>query len=419
MNKVEEQKFSDFGLDENILEAIGYMGFKKPTPIQEQAIPVIMQKKDLIACAQTGTGKTGAFLLPVLHELVRNPSEKVQVLIIVPTRELAVQIDQQLEGFTYTLPVSTIPVYGGSGGNSFEQEKQAFISGANIIVATPGRLIMHMNQQYVDFSQLKHLILDEADRMLDMGFHDDIMRIISKIPKNRQTLLFSATMPPKIRTLAAKILKNQPEEISISISKPAEGIAQEAYMVYESQKPALIQNVFNERNLPSVIVFASTKLKVKVILKEIKALGFNARAVSSDLEQHEREEVLNAFRNKQLPILVATDVLSRGIDIEGISLVLNYDVPQDPEDYIHRVGRTARAASKGVAITFITPEDQHRFVRIEKLIGREIEKTVVPAELGETPPYSPSQPKANRKKSFSQGKRKFSPGQRQNNKPRN
>ncbi|MFP5471721.1 MAG: DEAD/DEAH box helicase [Bacteroidia bacterium] len=364
------------------------MGFETPTAIQEQAIPIILSGKDIIGCAQTGTGKTAAFLLPILHKLSLNPTETTNTLIIVPTRELALQIDQALEGFSYFTSVSSMAIYGGSDGSVFEREKRALTEGANVIIATPGRLMSHLNMGYVKFNHLQHLILDEADRMLDMGFIDDIMKIIGHLPKERQTLMFSATMAPKIRTLANKLLKN-PEEISISISKPAAGVEQGAYLVYDNQKNKLITQVMRGKEWNSVIIFVSTKIKVKDLERDLIRDGFKAKAIHSDLEQTEREEVLRNFRSKQLQILVATDILSRGIDIQDIEMVVNYDVPGEPADYIHRIGRTARAASKGVALTFINEFDQQKFAQIEALIGAEVNKLPLPEDLGKGPDYTP------------------------------
>lgn len=366
------------------------MGFENPTPIQEQAIPIILQHKDLIACAQTGTGKTAAFLLPVLNKLAKQDTQSTNTLVIVPTRELALQIDQALQGFSYFTSVSSIAIYGGSDGSAFETERRALTEGANVIIATPGRLMAHLNMGYVKLDKLEHLILDEADRMLDMGFVDDIIRITSYLPKKRQTLMFSATMPPKIRTLATKLLNN-PEQINIAISRPAEGVMQGAYLVYDRQKNNLIKALLEgkEKELSSVIIFLSTKQKVKELDRDLQKAGIKAKAIHSDLEQSEREEVLRNFRSKQTQILVATDILSRGIDIEDIGLVINYDVPGDAEDYIHRIGRTARAASTGVALTFINEFDQQKFFQIESLIGAEVRKIPLPAHLGEGPAYNP------------------------------
>ncbi|HAN19116.1 MAG: ATP-dependent RNA helicase [Bacteroidetes bacterium GWC2_33_15] len=382
-------KFTEFNLNDRLLEAISYMGFDEATPIQEMAIPEIMNENDLIACAQTGTGKTAAFILPVLNKLTGVKSSSINTLIIVPTRELALQIDQQIQGFSYFVPVSSLPVYGGGDGNDFETERKALLGNSDIIVATPGKLISHLKMGYVKFNDIKHLILDEADKMLDMGFYDDIQKIISYIPKNRQTLMFSATMPPKIRVLASQILKN-PKEISIELSKPAEGVLQASYLVYDNQKTVLIKYLLlNKPEYNSILIFTSTKSKVSEIVRELKRKDFEIEGISSDLEQQQREEVLSRFRSKKTRILVATDVLSRGIDIKDINLIINYDVPGDAEDYVHRVGRTARANTTGVALTLINENDMQKFRRIEELIEREIIKIPVPAELGESPAWNP------------------------------
>ena len=380
--------FKDLNFQPELMEGLNAMGFEKPTPIQQQAIPVIMKDHDLIACAQTGTGKTAAYLLPTINKIIQHPGDYIDTLIIVPTRELAIQIDEALQGFAYYAQLSHIAIYGGTGGISFEQEKKALTQGANIIIATPGRLISHLNMGYVKISQLKHLILDEADRMLDMGFSDDLNKIISFLPKKRQSLLFSATMPPKIRELAKKILHN-PEQINISLSKPAAGVLQAAYVVYDNQKTELLKGLLKDKKVASILIFSSTKDKVKEIERDFKRSGFQISAIHSDLEQDERNEVLRQFKNKNLQTLVATDILSRGIDIDSIGLVINYDVPGDAEDYIHRVGRTARAESTGVALTFISPHDQRKFQKIEELIGYEIKKIEVPTHLGQGPIYDP------------------------------
>ncbi len=383
--------FAELNFEPDLMEGLSAMGFKQPTPIQEQAIPVIMSKADLIACAQTGTGKTAAYLLPTINDVVKNPGDYVHTLIVVPTRELAIQIDEALQGFAYFANVSHISIFGGTGGINFEQEKKALTQGANIIIATPGRLLAHLNMGYARFERLQHLILDEADRMLDMGFSDDLNKIISFLPKNRQTLMFSATMPPKIRDLAKKTLKENPAQINISVSKPAAGVLQSAYLVYDTQKPQLLKSVLKEKSqLASIIIFASTKDKVKLLERELSRMHFNVAAIHSDLEQDERNEVLRNFKNKTLKVLVATDILSRGIDIDSIGLVVNYDVPRDAEDYIHRVGRTARAETTGEAITLINTEDQRKFKRIEDLIESAIPKLPVPEALGETPAYEPA-----------------------------
>ncbi len=379
--------FSQLGLNETVLDGLEAMGFNKPTPIQEQSIPFILEGKDLIACAQTGTGKTAAYLLPLLHQLSNKHAKNTKAIILAPTRELALQIDQQLEGFSYFIPVSSAPVYGGGDGITYEQQKTALQSGCEIIVATPGRLISHLAFGYVDLSEVEYLILDEADRMLDMGFLEDIMKIVDKLPLKRQSLLFSATMPPKIRGLAKKLLQD-PEQINISMSKPAEGVLQAAYLTYDTQKIPLVSSILKDRDLPSVIIFTSRKSSVKEIARALQRINLGAAGISSDLEQNEREQVLLDFRNRKNQILVATDILSRGIDIENISMVINYDVPQDAEDYVHRVGRTARAETTGIALTFINENDMFKFHRIEELIGYPVRKEPLPVELGPGPEWN-------------------------------
>lgn len=382
--------FKELGLHEDVLNSLDAMGFEKPTPIQEQAIPIILDNKDIIGCAQTGTGKTAAFLLPILDKICNDQTdeEEINTLIICPTRELALQIDQQIEGFSYFTGVSSIPIYGGGSGESFTKEKSALSGGVNIVVGTPGKIISHLNLGYVKVEQLKHLILDEADRMLDMGFSEDINKIISHLPKERQNLLFSATMPPKIRTLCKDILTD-PEEINISISKPAEKVTQVAFNTYDAQKVGLVEHLLRFNDIPSLIIFASTKLKVREVTRMLQKNKMNAAGISSDLEQMEREKLLNDFKHRKLQILVATDVISRGIDIDNIDMVINFDVPNDPEDYIHRIGRTARASSEGEAVTFINEDDQYKFKRIEDMIEREIRKVDMPSHLGDGPKYNP------------------------------
>ncbi len=376
--------FKDLNLDPQVLDSLEAMRFEKPTPVQEQAIPVIMQGKDLMACAQTGTGKTAAFLLPTLHNLANETSSNsVDTLIMVPTRELAIQIDQQLEGFSYFVGgISSLPIYGGQGGDSFTQEKRALTSGAGVIVATPGRLLTHLRMGYVKFDKVKHLILDEADRMLDMGFMDDIMEIIGHLPKKRQTLMFSATMPPKIKKLANKILY-EPEFISLALSKPAEGVIQGAYLVEPDQKLALLQHVMDRKKSATdrSLIFCSRKINVKDITKFLKSKGFHAEEIHSDLDQDKRTEILRAYKNGTLPILVATDILSRGIDVKEINLVVNYDVPNDEEDYIHRIGRTARADATGLALTFVTRRERSKMGKIEQLMESQVRRLQLPPFL--------------------------------------
>ncbi|MBA3899008.1 MAG: DEAD/DEAH box helicase [Bacteroidetes bacterium] len=383
--------FKELKLEEKLLEGLDSIGFTQATPIQEQAIPIILEGNDLIAVAQTGTGKTAAYLLPILNSIVQKGHDHLNTLIIAPTRELAQQIDQQIEGLSYFTSVSSASVYGGGDGATWDKQKKALITGSDVIIATPGRLISFLQSSNFKFDKLKHLILDEADRMLDMGFHDDILQIIKYLPEDRQTLLFSATMPPKIRALASKILKN-PKEVNIAISKPAEGILQQAYMAYDSQKEGLIKDILKDQDYKSVLIFASTKEKVKQLDSILRRQGYPCKAFHSDLEQAEREDILREFRNRRLRILVGTDVISRGIDVEGISLVVNYDSPSDPEDYIHRIGRTARAESLGTAITFINDRDQQKFQRIESLIGKVIPKLPLPEKLGKAPDYEPDKP---------------------------
>ena len=380
--------FSDFNLDPGIVEGLAAMNYQKPTPIQEKAIPIILENKDLVACAQTGTGKTAAYILPILHKILNAENRHFNTLILAPTRELALQIDQQIAGLAYFASVSSIAVYGGGDGATWDQQKRAMEEGTDIIIATPGRLIAQLAMGTMKLDHLQHLILDEADRMLDMGFYDDIVKIINYLPQERQTLLFSATMPPKIRALANRILKS-PEEVSIAISKPAEGILQQAFVVYDPQKFGLLKHILKSGNYSSVIVFSNSKDNVKKLGPELKRAGFSAKAFHSDLEQVEREQILREFRSRQLPIIVGTDILSRGIDVEGISLVINFDTPHDAEDYVHRVGRTARAETTGTAITFINEKDQRKFHSIEMLIGKEVTKLALPAELGEGPAYQP------------------------------
>jgi ATP-dependent RNA helicase RhlE len=381
-------KFTEFSFNTDLLQGIEAIGFDTATPVQEQAIPHIMAGHDIIASAQTGTGKTAAFLLPIIHRIISSPpSEQVKALVIVPTRELAVQIDQHMEGLSYFTPVSSIAIYGGTDGISFEREKKSLMEGADIVICTPGRMIAHLDMGYVQISGLQVLVLDEADRMLDMGFYDDIMKIISYLPEQRQTLMFSATMPEKIRLLARRVL-TKPEEINIALSKPADKVLQVAYVVYQKQRLALAKTLLSHGNLKSVLVFCSTKSSTKELARELKRAKLSAEEIHSDLEQVAREKVLMDFRNRKLNILVATDILSRGIDVEDIDLVLNYDVPNDAEDYIHRIGRTARAASEGMAITFISEKEQYKFRIIEEMLGQPVFKAKIPEELGPGPEYT-------------------------------
>ncbi|MBN1116725.1 MAG: DEAD/DEAH box helicase [Bacteroidales bacterium] len=379
--------FTDFGFEPTLIEGIDALGFETPTPIQEQAIPIVLKGNDLIASAQTGTGKTAAFLLPIIQGILNKSNEgHIKALVIVPTRELAMQIDQMMQGISYFTSVSSIAVYGGSDGALFSREKQALSSGVDIVISTPGRLKSHLTMGNVKIDKLQYLVLDEADRMLDMGFYEDIVKIISYLPDKRQNLLFSATMPPKIRDLARKILYH-PSEINIAVSTPAEKIKQEAFVVYNKQKNALAKLILKEKNFRSILIFCSTKLSVKELNRELKHAGFNSDEFHSDLEQSQREKILLKFKNREISMLVATDIMSRGIDVEDIDLVINYDVPGDGEDYIHRIGRTARAESEGEAITFINEKEQGKFQSIERLLGKEVLKAKVPKILGEAPEY--------------------------------
>ena len=386
-------KFTEFNFDSRLLEGIEASGYEDATPVQDQVIPLVLEGKDVIASAQTGTGKTAAFLLPLINNILSAPlnHDSITALVIVPTRELAVQIAQHMEGLSYFTSVSSIAVYGGGDGNAFVQEKKALSAGADVVICTPGKMIAHLNMGYVKFQNLKYLVLDEADRMLDMGFYDDIMRIINSLPPKRQNLLFSATMPQKIRQLAKTIL-HHPAEINISISKPNEKIIQLAYVVYDTQKIPLVKYILHQKTFDSVLIFCSSKISVKQLTRELKRTSLAVEEIHSDLEQDKREEVLMYFKSGRIKVLVATDILSRGIDIDNIGLVLNYDVPHDGEDYVHRIGRTARAAAEGTAITFISVKEQRKFMAIEKLLGKQVQKEKVPEQFGDAPEYNPAVP---------------------------
>jgi ATP-dependent RNA helicase RhlE len=376
--------FHEFNLHDDLLAGVDAMNYLNATPIQEQAIPKILAGKDLIACAQTGTGKTAAYLVPLLDKISHAGHGTTSTLVLVPTRELATQIDEQVTGFGYFVEASSIAIYGGGKSENWEQQKRALTSGADIIIATPGRLIAHMQLGYVKFEDLKYLVLDEADKMMDMGFSDDILNIVRQLPKERQTLLFSATMPSKIRDFSQQILQD-PDEVRLAVSKPAAGINQQFYMTFDHQKLPVLEHLIKAQDVQSMVLFTSKKSAVAGIVRSLNKLGFPAQGISSDRTQEEREETMRAFKNKQFPILVATDVVSRGIDIDSLSHVVNFDVPRAAEDYVHRIGRTARAATTGTAITFIADQDQDRIVKIEKLIEREIEKQAITEGLGYGP----------------------------------
>ena len=416
-------RFDELDLEEAVLDGLDAMNFLETTPVQELTIPVILEGKDIIACAQTGTGKTAAYVLPVINELSKglHPANAINAIIMAPTRELAQQIDQQIEGFTYFVPVSAVAVYGGTDGIAWEQQKRGMEMGADIVIATPGRLLSHIKLGTVDLSQVSFFVLDEADRMLDMGFYDDIMQIVKFLPKERQTIMFSATMPAKIQQLAQNILHN-PAEVKLAVSKPAEKIVQAAYICYENQKLGIIRSLFAEQTPERVIIFASSKLKVKEVAKALKQMKLNVGEMHSDLEQAQREEVMYEFKAGRINILVATDIVARGIDIDDIRLVINYDVPHDSEDYVHRIGRTARANNDGVALTFVNEKEQTNFKSIENFLEKEIYKIPVPEELGEAPEYKPRSNDGRKRSSFKGGGRRNNGtgkgGNRNNNKRR-
>jgi ATP-dependent RNA helicase RhlE len=401
--------FQDFNFNEQLTEGILSMGYNTPTLIQEMAIPVILEGKDLIACAQTGTGKTASYLLPVLHKIGQaDEGHRITTLILAPTRELAQQIDQQVEGLAYFTGLSSIAIFGGGDGIVYEQQRRGIQNKVDILIATPGRLISHLTSGVLKLNQVKYLILDEADRMLDMGFLSDIMRIIRDIPADRQTLLFSATMPAPIRGLAKSILRN-PEQINLATSQPAIGINQQLYKVHDTQKGKLITMLLKNNAYTSTIIFANTKDKVKELNRELRAAHIKVSAFHSDFEQNEREKILLDFKNRKLPVIIGTDALSRGIDVEGIDLVINYDVPSDPEDYIHRIGRTARAATTGTAITLVNGRDVRKLKNIELLIGKSITENVLPPELGEAPAFEERKPSDNRNRNRNKFKNKKKP----------
>ena len=384
-------RFDELYLEDAILDGLDAMNFQEATPIQEQTIPVILEGKDLIACAQTGTGKTAAYVLPIINELSKgnHPENSVNAVIMAPTRELALQIDQQIEGFTYYVPISAVAIYGGTDGIAWEQQRRGLEMGADIVIATPGRLLSYIKLGVVDLSSVSFFVLDEADRMLDMGFYDDIMQVYNQLPRTCQTVMFSATMPPKIRTLANHILKN-PEEVEIAISRPRESIMQTAYICYNMQKVKIIDDLFSTSRPKRVIIFSSSKMNVKDLAKTLKRQKFNVEEMHSDLEQSKREEVMRDFKNGKIDILVATDVVARGIDITDIRLVINFDIPHDPEDYVHRIGRTARGTDgEGLAITFVAPEEQTAFKKIEDFLGKEVYKIPVDSKFGAVPEYTP------------------------------
>ncbi len=400
-------RFDELPLCDAVLDGLQAMNFTEMTPVQEQAIPVILQKRDLIACAQTGTGKTAAYILPLLNNLQTTPhtDDAVNAIIMSPTRELAQQIDQQMEGFSYFVPTSSVAVYGGNDSRAWDVQRNGLQRGADVVIATPGRLISHLNLSEIDLSHVRYFILDEADRMLDMGFFDDIMQIVNRLPKERQTIMFSATMPAKIRQLAKTILRD-PVEVKIARSRPPENIMQTAYIGEEGQKPAIIRNLFSEKSPEKVILFSGSKLKVKEITKTLRRMGLSVGEMHSDLDQAQRDSIMHEFRNNRVNMLIATDIVARGIDIDDITLVINYDVPWEVEDYVHRIGRTARAGENGMSITLVAPEEQYRFKQIEDFLEKSIFKIPLPEGIGEAPEYNP-EANRRRKKQFSAPKGNF------------
>ena len=406
-------RFDELDLEDAVLDGLYDMNFEETTPVQALTIPIILEGKDIIACAQTGTGTTAAYVLPIISELSRYsfPKDAVNAVIMAPTRELAQQIDQQIQGFTYFIPgIAAVAVYGGTDGITWEQQKRGMELGADIVIATPGRLLSHIKLGTVDLSKVSFFVLDEADRMLDMGFYDDIMQVYKQLPANCQTIMFSATMPPKIRTLAQSILKD-PEEVQLAISRPPESIMQTAYICYDMQKLKILERLFVESHPQRVIIFSSSKMKVKELTTTLRRMKFNVAAMHSDLEQSQREEVMKEFKSGHVDILVATDVVSRGIDINDIKLVINFDIPHDPEDYVHRIGRTARGTNgEGLAITFVGVNEQAAFHHIEKFLDKDIYKIPVDPQIGEVPLYEPEKNTPRRGGGSSRGKGKGSTG---------
>ena len=384
--------FDELDLEDEVLDGLEAMNFFETTPVQEATIPLLLEGRDMIGCAQTGTGKTAAYLLPIINRLSRGEGDptKVNALIMAPTRELAIQIEQQVEGFSYFLPISSVAIYGGTDGIAWEQQRRGMDKGADIVIATPGRLISLLNLQQADLSGVHYFVLDEADRMLDMGFQEDILQIYKALPEDCQHVMFSATMPPKIKKFAHTILRN-PAEVELAISRPPESIVQSAYVCYEAQKVPILTQLFHETPPTRTIIFSSSKLKVKELARTLSKLDIRVEQMHSDLTQEKREEVMRSFKAGTVDLLVATDVVARGIDIDNIRMVINFDIPHDPEDYVHRIGRTARGGNdEGLAITFVSEREQYGFGRIEDFLGREIYKIPVDPSFGPVPSYDPS-----------------------------
>lgn len=396
--------FDELPLTDNILDALWDMHFEECTPVQAETIPVILAGQDVISCAQTGTGKTAAYILPLLNNLSNDNHDenRINAIIMAPTRELAQQIDQQMEAFSFYSPFSSVAVYGGSDGNVWDVQKRGLTKGADVVIATPGRLLSHMNVYKIDFSAVRYFILDEADRMLDMGFFDDIMTIVSQLPTDRQTIMFSATMPSELRKLAKGFMRN-PVEVNIAVSRPPETIRQQALVCYENQKMPFVRALLTDKHLKKVIMFVGKKLNVRDICNALNRVGIDARQMHSDLSQQEREQAMLDFRNGKVEVLVATDIVARGIDVDDIPLVINWDVPKDAEDYVHRIGRTARAENSGEAITLVNEKDQFYFQKIEDFLNKPIERIPMPEILGAAPDYNPKK-KTDRK---TKSKKKF------------
>ncbi len=414
--------FDELPLSDEVLDALWDMHFDVCTPVQEKAIPPLLDGHDVIACAQTGTGKTAAYILPLLTNLQfdDHDPDKLNAIIMAPTRELAQQIDQQMQGFGYYVSFSSVPVYGGNDGRAWGTQMKGLQTGADIVIATPGRLLSHMNIYDIDFSGVKYFILDEADRMLDMGFYDDIMTIVKKLPADRQTIMFSATMPTNIRRMA-KAIMNAPVEVQIAVSRPPETIHQMAVELYEGQKEKMVLSLLKDQHLRKVILFAGKKQRVKDITRTLRQMGLDARAMHSDLEQKERDDVMLDFRNGKIDVLVATDIIARGIDVDDIPLVINYDVPRDAEDYVHRIGRTARAENKGMAITLVSVEDARFFHKIESFLKKDIDRLPLPAELGEAPDKALFEASKKRSKAYgfsTRGGKRYSGGSRHSSRSR-
>lgn len=405
-------RFEEILTNEDVLDGLYDMHFDECTPIQEKAIPAILEGRDLLACAQTGTGKTATYLLPVINQLAENsyPKDSINCVIMAPTRELVQQIDRQLQGFAYFMPVSGIAIYGGTDGPTYEQQRKGLKAGVDIVIATPGRLIAHLNMGYVNLSNVDFFILDEADRMLDMGFYEDIMNIMSYLPKKRQTLMFSATMPPKIQLLSSKILNN-PFEIKLSVDKPADKIKQSLYICYENQKLPILKDIFKSTRPERVIIFSSSKAKVKLLARELRNNKYVVAEMHSDLDQTTRDNVMFDFKAGKINVIIATDILSRGIDVEDIETVVNFDMPSDPEDYIHRIGRTARAQAEGTAVSFVTDNEFGKLARIEKLMKIKIPRGTVDSKYGTPPDES--------KKNFKSYKGRNNNNKRKNNRRKN